>query len=181
MVQSPTNNSAASRIARTSRLTPSLLDRLTDHQPMQKREAITALGMSKRDYRASVLRDISWLLNTTNADSAIDFTALPHAKKSVVNFGVTALSGQYLVDDDRSMIAKSISQTLLNFEPRIVPHSLQVKALPMDDSYAARNQLSLEIKGQLWADPYPLEFLLRSHIDLEIGLVQLTDLMDSTP
>ncbi|WP_062064920.1 type VI secretion system baseplate subunit TssE [Cellvibrio sp. OA-2007] len=168
------------RIARSNRLTPSLLDRLTDHQPINKREAVSVQGMSKRDYRASVLRDISWLLNTTNADSALPFDELNYAKNSVLNFGVAALSGQYLVDDDRKMIAHSITQTLLTYEPRIIPKSLFVKALPMDDGYAARNQLSLEIKGQLWAEPYPLEFLLRSHIDLEIGLVQLTDILDSS-
>lgn len=172
--------STPNRMARSNRLTPSLLDRLTDHQPLNKREAASAQGMSKRDYRACVLRDITWLLNTTNADSALAFDYLDYAKKSVLNFGVVALSGQYLVDDDRNMIAHSIAQTLLAYEPRIIPQSLLVKALPMDDSYAARNQMSLEIKGQLWAEPYPLEFLLRSHIDLEIGLVQLTDILDST-
>lgn len=177
MQQPPTTSN---RMARSNRLTPSLLDRLTDHQPLNKRETVSAQGMSKRDYRASVLRDISWLLNTTNADSGLAFDDLDYAKKSVLNFGVVALSGQYLVDDDRNMIAQSITQTLLAYEPRIIPTSLLVKALPMDDGYAARNQLSLEIKGQLWAEPYPLEFLLRSHIDLEIGLVQLTDILDST-
>lgn len=171
----------AAKISHGARLTPSLLERLTDHNPQQKKETFNAFSMNKRTYRASVLRDISWLLNTTNSDSAIDFSESVYAKKSVLNYGVIALSGQYLVDDDRSMIASSISNALTTYEPRIIPDTLQVKALPMDDGYAARNQLSLEIKGQLWAEPYPLEFLLRSHIDLEIGLVQLTDLLDSTP
>lgn len=175
------NAKAASRMPRGTRLTPSLLDRLTDHKPQQKKEVLSALSMNKRDYRASVLRDIGWLLNTTNSDSAIDFSEYSYAQKSVLNYGVVALSGQYLVDDDRSMIAASISRALTTYEPRIIPSTLQVKALPMDDGYAARNQLSLEIKGQLWSEPYPLEFLLRSHIDLEIGLVQLTDLLDTTP
>lgn len=171
---SPTN-----RLARSNRLTPSLLDRLTDHRPQQKREAVTAHGMSKRDYRASVLRDIGWLLNTTNADSSLLLDELAEVKKSVFNYGVMALSGQYLVDDDRKMIANSITQALLRYEPRIIPTSLHVRAVTIDDNYAAHNQLSLEIKGQLWAEPYPLEFLLRSHIDLEIGLVQLTDTLES--
>lgn len=176
-----TSAKAIAKMPRGTRLTPSLLDRLTDHNPQQRKEVLSSLSMNKRDYRASVLRDIGWLLNTTNSDSAIDFGDLVHAQKSVINYGVVALSGQYLVDDDRSMIAASIARALTTYEPRIIPHTLQVKALPMDDGYAARNQLSLEIKGQLWSEPYPLEFLLRSHIDLEIGLVQLTDLLDTTP
>ena len=111
-------------IARSNRLTPSLLDRLTDEQPQEKHELINVMGMSKRDYRASVLRDISWLLNSTNIDSAVDFSHFPLVKNSVLNFGVSALSGQYLVDDDRSIIAKSITQTLLHYEPRIVQKCL---------------------------------------------------------
>lgn len=172
---------STTKTARGNRLMPSLLDKLTDQLPDQKRDMSLADGLSKREYRANVLRDISWLLNTTNASSEIDFTGLHHVKKSVLNYGVTALSGQYLVDDDRSLIASSISQTILCYEPRIIPNSLQVRALPLDESYAARNQLSLEIKGQLWAEPYPLEFLWRSHIDLEISLVQLTDILDGAP
>lgn len=173
--------STTTRTTRSNRLTPSLLDRLTDHNSAQKTDLNNNQGMSKREYRASVLRDINWLLNTTNADSAISLNIFEEVKKSVLNYGIAALSGQYLVDDDRQMIVSSISQALINYEPRIIANSLQVKALTMDDNYAARNQLSLEISGQLWAEPYPIEFLLRSHIDLEIGLVKLTDVLDSSP
>ncbi|BFM19641.1 type VI secretion system baseplate subunit TssE [Gilvimarinus japonicus] len=160
---------------RENRLIPALLDRLTDHKPQEKTEAVNTRMMDKGTYRASVLRDITWLLNTINAESHIDFSEHPRAQASVLNFGVLALSGQQLVDDDRAMIKRAITKALLAYEPRILPDSLAVKVMPMDDTYAANNQVALEIKGQLWSEPYPLDFLLRTHIDLENGQVQLSD------
>jgi len=160
---------------REDRLIPALLDRLTDHHPQDKSEASSLRMMDKSAYRASVLRDITWLLNTINSESHIDFSGKPYAQVSVLNFGVLALSGQQLIDDDRAMIKQAVTKALLAYEPRILPDSLAVKVLPMDDGYAAKNQLALEIKGQLWSEPYPLEFLLRTHIDLENGQVQLSD------
>lgn len=171
----------ASDTPRENRLVPALLDRLTDHKPQETSEATGSRTMDKSAYRASVLRDITWLLNTINAESHIDFSAHPRAQHSVLNFGVLALSGQQLVDDDRAMIKRAITKALLAYEPRVLPDSLTVKVLPMDDNYAANNQLALEIKGQLWSEPYPLDFLLRTHIDLENGQVQLSDAYGAYP
>jgi type VI secretion system protein ImpF len=36
--------------------------------------------------------------------------------------------------------------------------------------------VGVEIRGNLWAQPVPIEFLVRTEIDLETGNVQVTDL-----
>jgi type VI secretion system protein ImpF len=38
------------------------------------------------------------------------------------------------------------------------------------------NVVSLHISGHLWAQPVPLEFLLRTELDLETGQVQVREL-----
>ena len=50
------------------RLQPSLLDRLTDDQPTELRESLDARVLNKQQLRAAVLRDLSWLFNTTRAE-----------------------------------------------------------------------------------------------------------------
>ena len=47
-------------------LQPALLDRLTDHDPRHKVEGREERVISRSQLRASVLRDLSWLFNTTN-------------------------------------------------------------------------------------------------------------------
>jgi len=35
--------------------------------------------------------------------------------------------------------------------------------------------LTFEVTGQLWAQPYPLELLLKTDVDFETGMVALRD------
>ncbi|WP_263143417.1 type VI secretion system baseplate subunit TssE [Pseudomonas sp. RIT-PI-AD] len=165
--------------ARSNRLMPALLDRLTDHEPLKRSETAQQRVISKTAFRESVLRDMSWLLNTINAESTTDFRGADHARQSVVNFGVLGLSGRQLADEDWADVEKAIRQAIQSFEPRILADSLQIRVLPMETPYATHNQLSMEIKGQLWSEPYPIELLLRSHIDLECGQILLENVASS--
>jgi type VI secretion system protein ImpF len=163
------------QVGRASQLLPALLDRLTDHAPYQRSEPTQARTMSKAEFRRSVLRDLAWLLNTTNAESEIDLRALPQARASVLNYGVLALSGKYLVEDDLRTLEAAVVDAIRRFEPRIVADTVQVRVASGDDGHATRNHLAMEIKGQLWAEPYPIELLLRSRVDLESGQIALED------
>lgn len=167
----------AAAVGRASQLLPALLDRLTDHAPHERNEAPHARSMSKTEFRRSVLRDLAWLLNTTSAESEISFDGIPAVRDSVLNFGVQALSGKYLVEDDLLALESAVAESIRRFEPRILPDSLRVKVISTDNEQATRNHLSMEIRGQLWAEPYPIELLLRSRVDLECGQIALVDAM----
>ena len=75
-------------------LQPALLDRLTDEEPDKKLEPRMQRVISKRRLREAVLRDLAWLFNTTRLDANMDAATLPNARRSVINFGLPALSGQ---------------------------------------------------------------------------------------
>jgi type VI secretion system protein ImpF len=162
-------------VGRASQLLPALLDRLTDLSPNERSESTAARSMTKAGFRRSVLRDLAWLLNTTNAESELDLSALPQARASVLNFGVQALSGKYLVDDDLRSLEAAVTECIRRFEPRIVADTLEVRVLTAKSEHATRNHLGMEIKGQLWAEPYPIDLLLRSRVDLESGQIALED------
>ena len=53
--------------------------------------------------------------------------------------------------------------------------TLSVHANVSSENEAAHNMVVFEIRGQIWAHPYPLEMLLKSSIDLETGSVTLHD------
>ncbi|MDR0478988.1 MAG: type VI secretion system baseplate subunit TssE [Burkholderiaceae bacterium] len=159
------------------RLQPTLLDRLTDHNPARHKDTASELVISRQQLRQIIMRDLGWLLNATNMESEVDFEFLPDARRSAINFGLPAFSGRHATDVKLETLQAELREAIIQFEPRIVPSTLQVVGVTVeDDSWsAAHNLLMFEIRGQIWSIPYPIEMLLKSSIDLETGSVTLQD------
>jgi type VI secretion system protein ImpF len=158
------------------RLQPALLDRLTDDEPDKKLESRESRVFSKRRLREAVLRDLAWLFNATQLEAVDDLTRTPLVRRSVLNFGLPALSGQAASSFDVTDLAKAIREAIITFEPRILPSTLQIKTLIESGQLDHHNVIGVEIRAHLWAQPVPLEFLVRTEIDLETGNVHITDL-----
>jgi type VI secretion system protein ImpF len=156
-------------------LQPALLDRLTDEEPDKTLEPRQQRVISKRRMREAVLRDLAWLFNTTRLDPDMDPVTLPYARRSVINYGLPALSGQTASSLEVTALERAIRQAILDYEPRILPASLRVRALEVG-SFEHHNVIGVEISGHLWAQPVPVELLVRTEIDLETGRVEVADL-----
>jgi type VI secretion system protein ImpF len=160
------------------RLQPALLDRLTDDEPDRKLEPRQQRVMSKSRMRQAVLRDLAWLFNTTRLDPGTDPEKVPYARRSVIYYGLPPLSGRTASSLEVTDLERAIRQAILDFEPRILPGTLQVRALEVGE-LEHHNVIGVEIYGQLWAQPVPLELLVRTEIDLETGQVEIADLAPS--
>jgi type VI secretion system protein ImpF len=161
------------------RLQPALLDRLTDNTPGAKTESDDGRVMSKTQLRQAVLRDLAWLFNATQALAHTSET-YPALADSVLNFGMPALSGQLASKMDITQLEKTIKQVIQRFEPRILANTLSVRALEYSSVMDTHNVIEFEITGHLWAQPVPLEILLRTQLDLEAGLVSVRDAAAAT-
>jgi type VI secretion system protein ImpF len=161
------------------RLQPALLDRLTDDEPEKLHERREHRVLSKARLRQAVMRDLAWLFNATRLEAGTDLSAAPYVRRSVVNFGLPALSGRAASSIDVIELERAIRQAILDFEPRILPGTLVVRALLQASALDHHNVIGVEIKGQLWAQPVPLELLVRTEIDLETGAVEIADLLPS--
>jgi len=159
------------------RLQPALLDRLTDEEPDKRSEPRERRVMSKSRLRQAVLRDLAWLFNATRLESGESLAHVPHARRSVINFGLPALSGRPASSLDVIQLERAIRQAIVDFVPRIRPATLEVRALTETDSVEHHNVIGVEIRGELWAHPVPLELLVRTEIDLETGKVVIEDLL----
>jgi type VI secretion system protein ImpF len=158
------------------RLQPALLDRLTDEEPDKKLEPREARVLSRSRLRQSVLRDLAWLLNASRLEVSGEFAHLPHVRRSVLNYGLPSLSGRTASSLDVGELARALRDTIVAFEPRILPGTLQIKPALDPGSLDHHNVIGVEIRGELWAQPVPLEFLVRTEFDLETGKVQVKDL-----
>jgi len=158
------------------RLQPALLDRLTDEEPDKKQEPREARVISKSRLRQSVLRDLAWLFNATRLETGANLATVPYVRRSVLNFGLPALSGATATSLDFNDLVRAVREAILTYEPRILPGTLQIKAVVEEGSLDHHNVIGIEIRGDLWAQPVPMEFLVRTEIDLETGKVQIADL-----
>ena len=163
------------------RLQPALLDRLTDHAPQSRVEAEDSRVMNKAQIREAVLRDLSWLLNSVQPLGKAVAAQYPQAAASVLNYGLPAMSGQLASRIDVTLLERTIKQAILRFEPRVMEDSLEVKALETTSVLDTHNVIEFEIHGFMWAQPVPLELLLRTQVDLEAGQVEVRDMGSSAP
>ncbi|WP_233888754.1 type VI secretion system baseplate subunit TssE [Paraburkholderia flagellata] len=157
------------------RLLPSLLDRLIDDDPQADSESREVL-FTRRVLRAAVLRDLSWLFNTTNLGAEIPAQRYPAAQASVLNYGLPCLSGRFASTVDDVVLEQAVRSAILLFEPRIAPDSLEIEPVFDRSVLEMHNQIALVIRGLLWAQPAPLELVLRTEIDLEEGGITITEL-----
>lgn len=155
------------------RLQPALLDRLIDDEPDKKQELRESHLITRNLLRQAVLRDLVWLFNTTRLGN---LEAYADAHRSVVNFGLPALSGETASTLDVIALEGAIRDAIITFEPRIIPSTLSVEALVSDLQLDHHSVVSIQIRGNLWAQPVPIELLLRTELDLETGAVEIRDL-----
>ena len=145
------------------RILPSLLDRLTDEGSGR------GVSTTVSELRKSVLRDLTWLFNTTRPLAPDVTETRPQVRNSVLNYGLPPLSGMTASGLDIVRFERALRQAIVDFEPRILPDSVSVKALLERDTVDHHNVISIQIEGLLWAQPVPIELLLRTQFDLESG------------
>lgn len=156
------------------RLQPSLLDRLTDDEPANQKEPRERRVLGLARLRRSVIRDLAWLLNTGNLESLEDLEPYPEVVGSVLNYGLPDIAGSTSSGTDVAVVEKMIRQTIQDFEPRILRNSVQVH-VSVDEDEMSRNALTIEIEGELWAQPVPEHLFLKTEVDLETGHVKVQD------
>jgi type VI secretion system protein ImpF len=160
-------------LAPRERLQPSLLDRLLDDEPDKLVESRERRVLSLRTLREGVLRDLAWLLNTTNLLSVSDVPRLPHLANSVLNYGMPDISGVSVAGLNLSDLERGIRQAIWDFEPRLIRSSVVVKAVAANAG--EHNKITFEIEGDLWAQPYPERLYLKTELDMDRATVRLLD------
>lgn len=154
------------------RLQPSLLDRLTDEEPDKTVESASNWIINIGRLREIIQRDLGWLLNTSNTEAEHDLEAYPNVAKSVLNYGILDISGSIATVNRALEIRQAIRLAIETFEPRILPETLDVNM--RQEKVGAGAIISFEIRGELWAEPVPVDLYLRTALDLTTGEVKIS-------
>jgi type VI secretion system protein ImpF len=173
----------------TSRLNPTLFDKLVAdleidglHDSDLDRRAPDLGGSAMRFYtvprierfneaalRATVRRELSWILNTTNLAAVQDLDPYPEVKTSVLNYGVPDLAGKTLTKRVVQGRAREIRDAIRAFEPRMDPRRIDVEALTESEK---ENAVTYIIRGDVTAavQAMPVEF----KTDIEVDTASVT-------
>lgn len=160
---------------------PSLLDRFL------KEDAKSLAFDSLRD---SVRRDLQSLLNARTLDSSEkDVSNYEEVVTSTVNYGTKDYSGMVSGKISMADVSDMVYQAILNFEPRIIPSTLQVvPASRSGDVTQGMDKLTKEelnnvmekgsfdfvVRGAICSDPTPLEFQYKTALNVANGNFEIT-------
>ena len=154
------------------RLQPSLLDRLTDDAPEERVEPAAKRVIDVNRLREIIRRDLGWLLNTSNLESEHDLEGRPNVARSVLNYGIPELAGSIATIGRAVEIRQAIRQAIERFEPRIIPETLEVDM--RQENVGSGAVISFDIRGELWAEPVPVDLYLRTALDVTTGEVTVS-------
>lgn len=123
-----------------------------------------------------VKRDLTWLFNTTNlCEDDLLSEKYSEVQSSVLNFGLPDLTGRTASSINVIELEEELKQTILRFEPRILPNTLEIR-LHEDSESMDHNSLIFEISGDIWTDPVPVQLHVMTQMDLESGNIEVKDL-----
>ena len=105
----------------------SILDRLTDLEPEIRKEAPLTPWEAMRQYKASLCRDLTALLNIRRAEEDFD-RSYQESTNSLLTFGLTDFTSFNLKNGmDQERVRRSIERVIRQFEPRLTQITVTVE------------------------------------------------------
>jgi type VI secretion system protein ImpF len=144
----------------------SLLDRLIDTAPQEKRELRPLRIMEKGDIRAAVSRDLGWLLNTR---TPLPAEAFDTRELTVIDYGVPDFGkGTPTNVKDQKLRAARTEKAIRAFEPR-----LQDVKVSIETEMDSERSLRMTIEAVMVADDVrePVSFM--TIYDSETGRMEI--------
>ncbi|MEM8850073.1 MAG: type VI secretion system baseplate subunit TssE [Pseudomonadota bacterium] len=138
----------------------------TIEDPTEQARRARRTGIDEAELRRHLALDLESLISTIRLDAIADLDPGSRISRSVINHGFADLSRAGGTVASRIEIAQAIRTSLIDFEPRLIPRSVDVQMAEEDE---ASQRLSFQVTAEIAADPadLPLEFL--AEVDLGSG------------
>ncbi|MEO8595146.1 MAG: type VI secretion system baseplate subunit TssE [Candidatus Solibacter sp.] len=150
-------------------VTQSVLERLIDRDPAGVTEPPPTRAQSVRLLRASVRRDLEWLLNTRRIPEPAG-TEFPELARSLYNFGLPDLNAlNWESSRDRTRLARVVQEALTIFEPRMKG----INVIPLEPAPGSPHVMRFQIEGLLLMDPSPEHISFDTTLQLSSGEYQV--------
>ena len=175
----------------TAKLNPTLFDKLTGGERAvaiveegraelqdvnaraQRQPAVNLDRYTESAMRASVRRELSWLLNTVNLGASVDLSRTPQVKTSVLNYGLPDLTGRTASGASAKARATDMEQAIRTFEPRLDPAKLHVEM--KTDEVGLDNAVAYTIHGDITAAVQAMPVQFYASVEVETGEAVVQD------
>lgn len=149
----------------------SILDRLAESGGMRGASRDLRIGVD--DLRASVRRDLEWLLNTRIfLHESLD--EYPEARRSILGYGLPDLTTfSPSSETDSRQVCTLIEEAVRTFEPRLIARTVRVEFVPssrVDDFL-----MHFKIHGTLYVEPIREEVAYDTSMDLSCGSLKVEE------
>jgi len=150
-------------------VTSSIIDRLIDLEPGISADPQVRRSQSVRQLKASLQRDLEWLLNTRrNPDEVPE--SYEELSRSLYNYGLPDVTSMGLnAPRDKQRLLRHIEQTIEIFEPRLA--DIRVHAL--EDAGSGSRIMRFQIEALLKMDPAPEQVFFDTVLQLNSGEYQV--------
>jgi type VI secretion system protein ImpF len=143
---------------------PSLIDRLIDREPENRKEAQDSRNQSLKELKDSVRRDLEWLLNSRRCPVDVPASA-KELLRSVFSFGLPDITGVAMSSgEDRARLARMVEAAVTVFEPRLQNVTVSMKPVTPDS-----HLLRFQIEGLLRTEPAPARVFFDTTLELSRG------------
>lgn len=150
-------------------VTVSVIERLIDREPTVAAEPPPTRAQSVRQLKASLRRDLEWLLNTRRRPDAVE-SEFKELEQSLFNYGLPDISSMsWDSARDRSRLTRIIEKTIGMFEPRVK----RLKVVAAEAAPGAKHVLRFQIEGLLDMDPAPEHISFDTVLQLSSGDIQI--------
>ncbi|WP_454718768.1 type VI secretion system baseplate subunit TssE [Caulobacter segnis] len=122
--------------------------------------------------RATVLRELNWVLNTTHLGSVQDLRPYPEVATSVLNYGVPDMAGKLLQRGSIQARAREIKEGIRRYEPRIAPRRLEVTA---DTGVSKPNAVTFVIRADVTSAVKALPVEFKTDVEIDTGSATLRE------
>ena len=148
---------------------PSLIDRLIDREPENRKEAQEMRNQSLRELKDAVRRDLEWLLNSRRSPAEPPESA-KELWRSVYCYGLPDITGVSLSSgDDRQRMARMVESAIATYEPRLLNVTVSMKP-----ATGEVHVLRFQIEGLLRTEPAPARVFFDTTLELTKGEYEVT-------
>jgi type VI secretion system protein ImpF len=141
------------------RITPSLLDRLTDNEPGIRDEPIVSRSQGLRSLRNSLWRDMNALLNTKRREEEVP-EQFVESSRSLLTYGIPDFTAYSLKSpSDQNRLRRAIEAAIRRFEPRLEKISVTIQ-LPDETDPTMRFRVDALLQIEPAPEPVAFETVL---------------------
>ena len=146
----------------------------TGERVIASRRASAGSWVDEGTLRRELAEDLNALLNTINLGSAEDLSEFSYVGRSILNYGLTDITGYSIEENAVEDIGDELRTALTDYEPRLIPPSIEIKRDATFDNSGQKIRFTVNADMHSTPVDLPVEFV--AELELDSGKMRVSRL-----